>query len=155
MKKTIATAVITAIVTAAIAIACFAGCSKKSVKQTATVYLDQEENSVEATIDLSDGYSCEFARGAVYLYDQEIKDDVSPVVIGITLDQEVYNDYLESSKSDANRKDLGGGVLFQADGQFIHISRIDDSRYFGIFGENTTPSQMEKYVARFNVVPEI
>ncbi len=96
MKKTIATAVITAIVTAAIAIACFAGCSKRSVKQTATVYLDQE----------------------------------------------VYNDYLESSKSDANRKDLGGGVLFQDDGQFIHISRIDDSRYFGIFGENTTPSQM-------------
>ena len=45
MKKTIATAVITAIVTAAIAIACFAGCSKKSVKQTATVYLDQEEKA--------------------------------------------------------------------------------------------------------------
>ena len=75
MKRTIAIAATTAIVTAAISIACFAGCAKKSGKQTASAFLDQEGTPVEATVDLSKGYSCDIARGAVYLYDQENKEE--------------------------------------------------------------------------------
>jgi len=150
MKKTIVTAVITAIVTAAIAAACFAGCAKKSVKQTATAYLDQEENTVTATVDLSDGYSCEFARGAVYLYDQENKS----IATGLTLGQDVYEDYLAAAKADANSKELDGGVMFQRDGEMIFVKTVGESAYFGVFADNATPAQMEKLVARFTVEPE-
>ena len=155
MKRTIVTAVTTAIVTAAIAIACFAGCAKKSVKQTATAYLNQEGNTITATVDLSDGYSCEFARGAIYLYDQEIKDGVESVVIATTLDEEVFNDYLATAESAADRKDINGGVMYSADGEMIWLCKVGDSAYFGIFAENATAAQMEKYIARFSVVPAI
>ena len=150
MKRTIATAVITAVVTAAIAIACFAGCAKKSVKQTATAYLDQDENTVVATIDLSDGYSCEFSRGAVYLSNQEEK----PVAIGLTLMQDVYEDYLKAAKADANSKEINGGIMYQADGEMIFLQTVGGSAYFGIFADNVTSAQMEQIVARFTVEPE-
>lgn len=155
MKRTIATAVITAVVTAAIAIACFAGCAKKSVKQTASAYLDQEETTVEATVDLTDGYSCDFARGAIYLYDQENKEGVDAVAIGISLVQDTYNDYLAAAKANANSKEINGGIMYQADGQMIFIQTVGTSAYFGVFADNVTPAQMEKLVARFTVVPAI
>lgn len=155
MKRTIVTAITTAIVTAAIAIACFAGCAKKSVKQTATAYLDQEGNTVTATVDLSDGYSCEFARGAIYLYDRENKDGVEAVVIAMTLDEEVFNGDLAAAESAADRKDVNGGVMYSADGEMIWLCKVGDSAYFKICAENATATQMEKYIARFSVVPEI
>ena len=154
MKRTIVTAVITAIVTAAITAACFAGCAKKSTKQTASVYLDQEGNTVTATVDLSDGYSCDFSRGAVYLYDQENKEGVDSVAIGITLGQDTYEDYLAAAKADANSKEINGGIMYQADGEMNFIKPVGDSAYFGIFSQNATPSQMEKLVERFEVAPE-
>ncbi len=154
MKRTIATAIITAIVTAGIAAACFAGCAKKSVRQTATAYLDQDGNTVEATVDLSDGYSCDFSRGAIYLYDRENREGVDSVALGITLEYETYRDYLKDSEADADRKDLNGGIMFHADGTMVYITRVSDSSYFGVFAENTTPAQMEKYIARFSVAPE-
>ena len=150
MKRTIVTAVITAIVTAAITAACFAGCAKKSTKQTASVYLDQEGNTVTATVDLSDGYSCDFARGAVYLQD---KDNAS-AAIAITLEQDVYEDYLSAAKADANSKEIGGGIMYQADGEMSFIKPVGESAYFGIFSQNATPAQMEKLIERFEVAPE-
>ena len=150
MKKTIATIAITAVVTAAIAAACFAGCARKSVKQTASAYLDQDENTITATVDLTDGYSCDFARGAVYLND----DKDNAVATGITLGQDTYEDYLAAAKADANSKELDGGVMFQRDGEMIFVKTVGDSAYFGIFAENATPAQMEKLVERFEVAPE-
>ena len=150
MKKTIATIAITAVVTAAIAAACFAGCARKSVKQTATAYLDQEENTVTATVDLSDGYSCDIARGAIYLSD----DKDNAVAMGLTLGQDTYEDYLAAAKADANSKELAGGVMFQRDGEMIFVKTVGDSAHFGVFADNATPAQMEKLVERFTVAPE-
>ena len=150
MKKTIATIAITAITTVVIAAACFAGCARKSVKQTASAYLDQDENTVTATVDLTDGYSCDFARGAVYLND----DKDNAIATGITLDKEVFDEYAAAAKADANSKEIGGGVMFQRDGQMIFVKTVGDSAYFGIFAENATPAQMEKLVERFAVALE-
>ena len=149
MKKTIATAVITAVTTAAIAVGCFAGCARKDSKQTASAYLDQEGKSIEATVDISDGYSCDFARGAVYLYDQENKEGVEAVAMGISL-----GDYLKTAEADANKKELNGGLMFQADNTMIYITKVSTDSYFGIFADNVTSAQMEKYVSRFTVAPE-
>jgi len=150
MKKTIATIAITAIVTAAIAAACFAGCAKKSVKQTAEAYLDQEGATITATVDLSDGYSCDIARGAIYLQD----DKDNSVAMGITLDQDVFEEYAEAAKADANSKEIAGGVMYQGDGEMVFVKTVGDSAYFGVFADNATPAQMEKLVERFAVAPE-
>ena len=155
MKKTIATAVITAVTTAAIAVGCFAGCAKKNDnKQTASAYLDQDGNTIETTVDLSDGYSCDFVRGAVYLYDQEDKEDVEAVALGITLEEEVYSDYLKAAEKDTNKREFNGGLMFQEDNTMIYITKVSTDSYFGVFAENATSAQMEKYVSRFTVAPE-
>ena len=150
MKKTIATIAITAIVTAAIAAACFAGCAKKSVKQTATAYLDQEGNTISATVDLSDGYSCDIARGAIYLQD----DKDNAVAMGLALEQDTYNDYAAAAKASADSKEIAGGIMFQRDGEMIFVKTVGGSAYFGVFADNATPAQMEKLVERFEVGPE-
>ena len=73
MKKTIATALTAIIALTILGIACFAGCAKKSepVKQYSSAYLNGENGVVITTVDLTDGYSCEFSTGSVYLYDKE------------------------------------------------------------------------------------
>jgi len=150
MKKTIATIAITAITTVVIAAACFAGCAKKSVKQTASAYLDQEDNTITATVDLTDGYSCDFARGAVYLQDEKGNE----VAMGLTLGQDLYEEYAAAAKEDANSKEIDGGVMYQRDGEMIFVKTVGNSAYFGVFAQNATPAQMEKLVERITVAPE-
>lgn len=153
MKKTIATALTAIIVTAAISIACFAGCTKKSepVKQYASAYLMTQEGKIETKVDLTDGYSCEFTSGAVYLYDKDAKN----VAIAISLEQDTYEDYVAHSQAASDSKDLNGGVMYSEDNQMIYICSVGDGAYFGIFAEGANASQMESIAARFTVEPGI
>ena len=157
MEKKIAIALTVIVAVSCIAIVCFAGCTKKNepVRQSASAYLDQTENKVEARVDLSDGYSCEFAQGAVYLFDQEINESAKEVAIGITLEEDVYNDYLAHSQEDANRKEINGGIMFSTESQTIFIQTVGDSAYFAVFADNVTMSQMESIAARFTVTPAV
>lgn len=152
MKRTIATVITTVIVTAAIALALFAGCAKKNgtVKQTASAYLDQDGNTITVTVDLTDGYSCDFSRGAVYLIDDKGYEGV----YAITLDEIVYEEDLAIAKADPDSKEINGGIMYSEDGQMRYICTVGDSAYFGIFAEKITPAQMEKIIARFTAVPE-
>ena len=63
-------------------------------KQTASGRLDQGENEVLVTVDLSDGWSAYFAPGAVYLYDGPTEKDKEAIAVGLTIDQEVYDGQL-------------------------------------------------------------
>ena len=56
-------------------------------KQTASGRLDQGENEVLVTVDLSDGWSAYFAPGAVYLYDGPTEKDKEAIAVGLTIDQ--------------------------------------------------------------------
>lgn len=79
------------------------------VKQSASAYLDQDGNEVCVTVDLSDGWSVEFARRAVYLYDGQGEE---PAAVGITLDEEVYNGQVEIGKDQKDYTTEGGIVAF-------------------------------------------
>ena len=152
MKRNVAITLVTTAAIAAISLGCFAGCSKKKeASQIASAKLFRNDHAVEATVDLSDGYSCEFTRGAIYLFD---KSDGDAVAIAMTLEQDAYDDYAAAAGSASDRKDINGGVMFSADGKTIYICTVGDSAYFAIFADKATTAQMEKYIARFNVVPE-
>ena len=156
MKKTIATATATAIVTAVITIACFAGCAKKeTTKSTATAYLHQDETVSVATVDLSDGYSVEFTRGAIYLYDKEVEENTEAVAIGIVLEQEAYDNYLKAAQASANKKEISGGIIYESDSGLMFVRTANDSVNFCLFAENATQALLEKYAARFELAPEI
>ena len=99
---------------AAVLLLSLAACSSGNVnsgKQTASAYLDQESDAaIEVTVDLSGGWSVEFVRGAVYLYDSEITETNDGVAMLVTLDKEVYEEDLEAAMADESRKEADGGV---------------------------------------------
>lgn len=99
---------------AAVLLLSLAACSSGNVnsgKQTASAYLDQgSDAAIEVTVDLSGGWSVEFVRGAVYLYDSEITETNGGVAMLVTLDKEVYEEDLEAAMADESRKEADGGV---------------------------------------------
>ena len=118
-------------------------------KQTASAYLDQSEDAViEVTVDLSGGYSVEFARGAAYLYDSEITEGNEGVAMLITLDKDVYDEYLEMAMQDANHKEADGGVYFNYyEDERAYLASLNDSAYVLI----TTKADIESIAARFSL----
>ncbi len=153
----IVTIAVTGIVSAAvIGLAFNAGFSanNKNTKQTASARLNHEGVVVDTTVDVSDGYSCDFAKGAVYLYDDASKDDSNLVAIAMTLDKDVYDEYAVTAFSDSNRQKVNDGVVFNDEGQTGYICPVGDSAYFAIFSETATRDEMVEIANRFTVAPE-
>ena len=103
-----------------------------AVKQSASAWLtaEDDEGRFLAKVDLTGGYSVEFASGAVYLYDQEIVDgETESVAMAVSLSEEVYNEYMdEANQSDTYR---------EVDGAYVaYINGSDEDSYLVQVGEN-------------------
>lgn len=95
----------------------FAGCAStdKTVKQTASAKQIVGENGTAVmTVDLTDGYSVEFASGAAYFYKGEPTDENEVLAFGYVLSKEEYDEeisYLTANNTSGDDfKDLGEGV---------------------------------------------
>ena len=97
MKKAIALGVALSLMGTMIAFGAETESDYPTYEQTATAYLDQDGNEVIVTVDLTGGWSVEFAPGAVYLY--EGNTDGEAAALGITLDEEVFQDYTKEAKN--------------------------------------------------------
>ena len=148
MKKTIC--VLLAVVMVLALAACGSG-NTNSGKQTASAYQNQSENvAVEVTVDLSGGWSVEFVRGAVYLYDGEITEGKEGVAMLITLDKEVYEEDLAEAMADQNHKEADGGVYYTGDGdRGAYLTSLNDSAYVLITATNK--KDIEAIAARFTL----
>ena len=103
-----------------------------AVKQSASAWLTagDDEGRFLAKVDLTGGYSVEFASGAVYLYDQEIVDgETESVAMAVSLSEEVYNEYMdEANQSDTYR---------EVDGAYVaYVNGSDEDSYLVQVGEN-------------------
>ena len=103
-----------------------------AVKQSASAWLtaEDDEGRFLAKVDLTGGYSVEFASGAVYLYDQEIVDgETESVAMAVSLSEEVYNEYMdEANQSDTYR---------EVDGAYVaYVNGSDEASYLVQVGEN-------------------
>lgn len=103
-----------------------------AVKQSASAWLtaEDDEGRFLAKVDLTGGYSVEFASGAVYLYDQEIVDgETESVAMAVSLGEEVYNEYMdEAGQSDTYR---------EVDGAYVaYVNGSDEDSYLVQVGEN-------------------
>ena len=143
MKRTIC-----ALLAALIALSLAACGTANSGKQTASAYLDQESDAtIEVTVDLSGGWSVEFARGAAYLYDSEITEGKESVGMLITLDKEVYEDHLANAMADENHKEANGGVYYTYyENEGGYLVSLNDSAYALITADQ---KNLEAIVARF------
>ena len=108
----------------------------ESGKQTASAYLDQDSDvALEVTVDLSGGWSVEFARGAAYLYDGEIVEGKESVAMLVTLDREVYEEDLAEAMADENRKEADSGVYYTYyEDEWAYLTSLDDSAFIIITG---------------------
>ena len=95
MKKMIASILMASLLFALSLCAGGAGLAENEGRQVATAWLDQEGAEISIVVDLTGGWSVEFARGAVYLYDGNYSEDAESVAIGMTLEQEVFGCFEE------------------------------------------------------------
>ena len=153
MKKTICT-LLSALMVLSLA-SCGSGNAGKadSGKQTASAYLiGSEDATVEVTVDLSGGWSVEFARGAAYLYDSEITEGKESVAMLITLDQEVYDEDMAAAEADKDHKEADGGVYYTYyEDEGAYLTSLNDSAYILITADK---ADIESIVARFALALE-
>ena len=95
-------------------------------RQVATAWLDQEGNEISVLVDLTGGWSVEFARGALYLYEGDYSEDKEAVAIGITLDQEVFEEYCAEAASAETYREIQERRVLCAGGR---NRRVPDSRW--------------------------
>ena len=145
MKRTIC-----ALLAALIALSLAACGTANRGKQTASAYLDQESDAaIEVTVDLSGGWSVEFVRGAVYLYDSEITETNDGVAMLVTLDKEGYEEDLEAAMADESHKEADGGVYYTYyEDEMGYLTSLNDSAYVLI---TANKADIEAIVARFTL----
>lgn len=101
--------------------------------QTVTAYLDQDGNTVVVKADVSGGWTASFARGAVYLYDGEDDGERSSAAMAITLEQDVYEDYVKDAPNKEAYQEEDGVVSYvDENGESIYLYPVGDNAYFMI-----------------------
>ena len=129
MKKTLAAILTTAMVLGSIT-AVSAAASLED-RQTASARLDQGGNEVVVTVDLSDGWSAEFAPNAVYLYDGPVSDGTEAVAVGLTIDEEVYNGQIAIGEEQKNFRSENGVIAYdQPEGSHDYYFEAGNDAFF-------------------------
>lgn len=90
-------------------------CTPTPVKQSASAWLMEDKSEIYATVDLTGGWSTEFAPGAVYIYDKEIKKNTECVAMCMTLSEDTYKDYLHEAEESKSKKQIDNAVCYTSD----------------------------------------
>ena len=100
-------------------------------RQVATAWLDQDGVEINAIIELNGGWSVEFARGAFYLYDGDYSEDKEAVAYGLTLDKEVFDEYIAEAEVSETRREIEDVVYYEwEDGSASYLVRVGKDAYF-------------------------
>ena len=124
-------------------------------RQVAAAWLDQADIEIRATVELTGGWSVEFAHGAFYLFDGDYSEDSEAVAMGMTLEQEVFEEYSAQAAASDSCRELEGAVCYtQEDGTSAYLMRVGDDAYFmlcvneGVEGDAVLARvRLERYVA--------
>ena len=134
------------------------GCSSSQnedtvVKQTAEAWLSEGDIRTAARVDLSGGWSVEFASGAVYLYDKEITPNTETAAMCITLEEEVYNEYLEKAKASDTYKETDDYIYYEDTemNECIYLYKLGKA-YFLISVKDK--ENADNIISRFSLIPE-
>ena len=135
MKKNIIALMNAAVLSAALSTAVFAAETESefypTYEQTASAYLDQDGHEVKILIDVSDGFSAEFAHGAAYLYDGAVSEDTEPVAVGLTLDEDVFEEYIETASASSSYREFARSFAYtEEDGTNNYFFQSGPDAYF-------------------------
>ena len=125
MKK-----LISMILALCVVLALMTGAALGEGRQLASAVLDIDTQPVIATVDLTGGWSVEFVAGAFFLYEGEFSEDTPAKAIGLTLEQDVYEEYLASAKASDTLRELDNGVAYDYDEGTYYVIPVGSSAYF-------------------------
>ena len=126
MKK-----LVTVIMTLALVLCCVSiSAVAEDGRQTASTVLDRDGEAILATVDLTGGWSVEFAYGALYLYNGGIAEGKTADAIGLTLEKEVYDEYIAEAENSESRREIENGVCYTSEETTYYVVAVGSSAYF-------------------------
>lgn len=118
-----------------------AGCGQTAAPEAASdgiqiasawIQNGDEETRTLVTIDLSGGWSVEFALGAFYMTEnmQSTGDDCT--AMGVSLSKEVYDEYMAEAQQSDSYTELDNAVMYKDsyDGSTNYLFTAGDNGYF-------------------------
>ncbi|MBR7045667.1 MAG: hypothetical protein IKI23_08415 [Lachnospiraceae bacterium] len=120
-----------------------------NVKHIASAYLRQDsDNAAELIVELTGGWSVEFARGAAYIAKGDKLDETAAMLL--VLDQEVYEENLAEAMEDPDHKEADGGIYYTYyDGRPAFLASVNDDIQYLISIEGD--AEIEDMVRRCTV----
>ena len=145
----------TLILSLAISSAAFAREVPKDI-QTASAVLDADGIDLTVYVDLSDGYSVDFATGAVYLYKgSAVGDDVEPVAMGICLERQVYDEYVSAAEDKEPLTDRSDVVSYSSDGENLYLYNENGAYFLIVTNDDVTENPQDRfYLQTFTMTDE-
>lgn len=135
----------TLILSLAVSSAAFAREVPKDI-QTASAVLDADGIDLTVYVDLSDGYSADFATGAVYLYKgSAIGDDAEPVAMGICLERQVYDEYVSAAEDKEPLTDRSDVVSYTSEGENLYLYNENGAYFLVIMDDDVTENPQDRF----------
>lgn len=84
------------------------------------------------TVDLRGGWSVEFAGGAFYLYEDMESGEDECDAMGISLTEDVYEEYVAEANESSSMRELGGILAYEDeyDGSTVYLFSVGNGGYF-------------------------
>ena len=96
-------------------------------RQMAMAHLKQSGKSVDVAIDLTGGWSVEFARDAFYLQDGGYSEDKEAIARGIALDQKVFEEYCAEAAASETFQEVGDALFYTDElDENVYLLRVGD-----------------------------
>ena len=136
-----------------------AGCgsSNSGEKQTASAWQTVGDGDKQAvmTVDLTGGYSVEFATGAAYFYKGEPSDDNEVLAFGYVITEKEYNDEVSYFQNNDEYKDalqdLGDGVYcYSEETGAQYFMPAEDGFYLKIAVQEAGMDEADSIYPRFS-----
>ena len=137
MKKTLSLVAVTAALAMSISPIAFSAETETefipAYEQTASALLDQGGNEVRVTVDLTGGWSAEFAPGAVYIYDGKADENAEATAIGLTLDEKVFKEYAADAPDQDNYREFARSFSYTEENGWVdYFYSVGSDAYFMI-----------------------
>lgn len=107
--------------------------SESSGKQITSAWLQEGDTRANVCVDVSGGWSAEYATGAVYLYDNWENENRESLAMFLSLSKDVYEEYLTTAAEGENYQETDAYVSYtdgSGDGIYLLEAGEDTHMYF-------------------------
>ena len=121
--------------------------------QIASAVLDADTDPFVVTIDLTGGWSVEFAIGAAYLYDKPsgVGDYAGATATLVSLEKDVYDDYIEQAKASKSFREVPDGVMYTDDSnEDLYFYEVEGGHYYMIVLQHDGGQDIDAILARIS-----